>query len=132
LQELADHDVIGEASDTERIRMSAFDSLLVQLKRRHVYRVAVVYAAVGWLLVQIVTQVFPVFSFPTWTEQLAVLVLVGGFPIAVVSVSAWAYELKPDGVHRDPRWIALTRRPEYQRWLAARQRARSDLADAVP
>ena len=79
--------------------MSAFDSLLIQLKRRHVYRVAVVYAAVGWLLVQIVTQVFPVFSFPTWTEQLAVLVMLGGFPVALIL--AWAYELKPDGVHRD-------------------------------
>jgi TolB-like protein len=99
LQELADHGVIGKASVPERVSMSAFDSLLVQLKRRHVYRVAVVYAAVGWLLVQVVTQVFPVFSFPAWTEQLAVLVLLGGFPIALVL--AWAYELKPDGVHRD-------------------------------
>ncbi|HZX72029.1 MAG TPA: hypothetical protein VFE77_14545, partial [Rhodanobacter sp.] len=41
-----------------------------------------------------------VFSFPTWTEQLAVIGLIGGFPIALVL--AWAYELEPDGLHRDP------------------------------
>ncbi|WP_158884103.1 tetratricopeptide repeat protein [Rhodanobacter sp. L36] len=79
--------------------MGAFNSLLVELRRRHVYRVAVVYAAIGWLLVQIVTQVFPVFSFPAWTEQFAVLALLGGFPIALIL--AWAYEMRPDGVHRD-------------------------------
>lgn len=96
---LADHGAVGEIPASECIVVGSLDSLLIQLKRRHVYRVAVVYAAVGWLVVQIVTQVFPVFSFPTWTEQLAVLLLIGGFPIAMVL--AWAYDLRPDGLHRD-------------------------------
>lgn len=97
--ELADHGAVGEAPVPERMAMGAFNNLLVELKRRQVYRVAVVYAAVGWLLVQVVTQVFPVFSFPTWTEQLAVIALLVGFPIALML--AWAYELDPDGLHRD-------------------------------
>lgn len=79
--------------------MGKFNSLLAEFRRRHVYRVAVVYAAVGWLVVQVVTQVFPVFSFPAWTEQFAVLAILGGFPIAMVL--AWAYEIGPDGIHRD-------------------------------
>jgi TolB-like protein/cytochrome c-type biogenesis protein CcmH/NrfG len=70
--------------------MGTLDSWLEQLKRRHIYRVAIVYAAVGWLLVQIVTQVFPVFAFPAWTEQLTVLLVIGGFPLALVL--AWAHE----------------------------------------
>ncbi|MGH8234954.1 MAG: hypothetical protein ACREPU_12285 [Rhodanobacteraceae bacterium] len=98
--ELVDHGAAGEVPVPERIGMGAFDSLLVQLKRHHVYRVAVVYAAAGWLLVQVVTQVFPVFSFPAWTEQLAVLTVLVGFPIALVL--AWAYERNPEGLHRDP------------------------------
>ncbi len=79
--------------------MDKLSSLLVGLKRRHVYRVAVVYAAIGWLLVQIVTQVFPVFSFPTWSERVVVLVVLAGFPVALLL--AWFYELTPSGLIRD-------------------------------
>lgn len=73
-------------------------SLFVELKRRQVYRVAVAYAAVGWLLVEITTQVFPVFHIPDWAAQLVVLLIVIGFPIAVVL--AWAFEMTPEGVRR--------------------------------
>lgn len=67
--------------------MSAFVSFLDELKRRHVYRVAVAYAAIGWLLVQVITQVFPVFSLPLWIQKTSVLLVLGGFPIALV----WAW-----------------------------------------
>lgn len=79
--------------------MGTFGSFLVRLKQRHVYRVAVVYAAIGWLLVQVVTQVFPVFSFPVWTERLVVVVALAGFPVAVLL--AWFYEFTPSGPRRD-------------------------------
>src|SRR6266487_2858272 len=69
-----------------------------ELKRRNVYKVAVAYAVVGWLLVQITTQVFPIFEIPNWALKLIVLVIVIGFPIALVI--AWAFELTPAGLKR--------------------------------
>src|SRR5438093_7122540 len=69
-----------------------------EVKRRNVYKVAVAYAVVGWLLVQIPTQVFPIFEIPNWALKLIVLVIVIGFPIALVI--AWAFELTPAGLKR--------------------------------
>jgi TolB-like protein/Tfp pilus assembly protein PilF len=69
-----------------------------ELKRRHVYRVAVAYAVVGWLLIQIATQVFPIFHMPDWTAQLVVLLILVGFPIALVL--AWAFDVTPAGIQR--------------------------------
>ena len=69
-----------------------------ELKRRNVYKVAVAYAVVGWLLVQIATQVFPFFEIPNWAVRLIVLAIVIGFPIALVI--AWAFELTPEGLKR--------------------------------
>jgi hypothetical protein len=60
--------------------------------------VAVAYAVVGWLLVQVATQVFPFFEIPNWTVRLVVLATVIGFPIALVI--AWAFELTPQGLKR--------------------------------
>jgi TolB-like protein/Flp pilus assembly protein TadD len=70
-----------------------------ELKRRNVYKVAVAYAVVGWLLIQIATQVFPFFEIPNWAVRLVVLVIVVGFPIALVL--AWAFELTPEGIRRE-------------------------------
>jgi len=78
--------------------VSAKPSFFAELKRRHVYRVAVAYAVVGWLLIQFATQVFPVFSLPNWTSALIVLLVAIGFPIALIL--AWAFELTPDGIRR--------------------------------
>ena len=69
-----------------------------ELKRRNVYKVAAAYAVVGWLLVQIATQVFPFFEIPNWAVRLIVLAIVIGFPIALVV--AWAFELTPEGLKR--------------------------------
>ena len=69
-----------------------------ELKRRNVYKVAIAYGAVAWLLTEIATQVFPFFEIPNWVVRLVVLVVIAGFPIAVVV--AWAFELTPEGLKR--------------------------------
>jgi len=74
------------------------DNFFAELKRRNVYKVAVAYAVVGWLLVQVATQVFPFFEIPNWAVRLIVLAIVIGFPIALVA--AWAFELTPQGLKR--------------------------------
>jgi serine/threonine-protein kinase len=67
-----------------------------ELQRRNVYRVAVTYGVVSWLLIQIATQVFPFFEIPNWVTRMVVILLLIGFPIALVL--AWAYELTPEGL----------------------------------
>jgi len=74
------------------------DNFFGELKRRNVYKVAVAYAVVGWLLVQVATQVFPFFEIPNWAVRLVVLAIVVGFPIALVI--AWAFEATPEGIKR--------------------------------
>ena len=73
-------------------------NFLGELKRRHVYRVAIAYGIVAWLLVQVATQVFPFFEIPTWIVRLVVLLTVLGFPVALVV--AWAFEMTPEGIRR--------------------------------
>jgi TolB-like protein/Tfp pilus assembly protein PilF len=70
-----------------------------ELKRRNVYKVAVAYAVVAWLLIQVATQVFPFFELPNWAVQMVVLAMVIGFPIAVVC--SWAFEITPEGIKRE-------------------------------
>jgi serine/threonine-protein kinase len=69
-----------------------------ELKRRNVYKVAVAYAVVAWLLMQIASQIFPFFDIPSWVVRLVVLALILGFPIALII--AWAFELTPEGIRR--------------------------------
>ncbi|PYI90706.1 MAG: hypothetical protein DME97_16115 [Verrucomicrobia bacterium] len=71
---------------------------LGELQRRNVYRVAVTYAVVSWVLIQIATQVFPFFDVPNWAVRVVVLLLVLGFPVALIL--AWAFELTPEGIKR--------------------------------
>src|SRR3954465_6924062 len=72
--------------------------LFAELKRRNVYKVAVAYAVVGWLVVQISSTVLPTFHAPEWVLQTVVLLALLGFPVALVL--AWAFELTPEGVKR--------------------------------
>src|SRR5450759_1898230 len=69
-----------------------------ELKRRNVYKVAVAYTVVAWLVIQIATQVFPFFEIPNWAVRLVVLLLILGFPVALIL--AWAFELTPEGIRR--------------------------------
>jgi TolB-like protein/Tfp pilus assembly protein PilF len=71
-------------------------SFFGELKRRNVYKVAVAYVVVAWLVIQVATQVFPFFEFPNWAIQMVVLAMVIGFPIAVVC--SWAFEMTPEGI----------------------------------
>jgi TolB-like protein/Tfp pilus assembly protein PilF len=74
------------------------DNFFSELKRRNVYKVAVAYAVVGWLLVQVATQVFPFLEIPNWIVRLVIALVVIGFPIALVI--AWAFEATPQGIKR--------------------------------
>ena len=74
------------------------DNFFAELKRRNVYKVAVAYAIVGWLLVQIATQVFPFLEIPNWVVRLVIMLVAAGFPVALVI--AWAFELTPEGLKR--------------------------------
>src|SRR5881392_3261822 len=73
-------------------------NLFSELKRRNVYKVAVAYAIVGWLLVQVATQVFPFLEIPNWAIRLIIALVAIGFPIALVI--AWAFEATPEGIKR--------------------------------
>ncbi len=73
-------------------------NFFAELKRRNVYKVAIAYAVVAWLLMQIASQIFPFFEIPNWAVRLVVLLLVIGFPVALIL--AWAFELTPEGIKR--------------------------------
>src|SRR5256884_3820708 len=73
-------------------------NFFAELKRRNVYKVAIAYAVVAWLLMQVASQIFPFFEVPNWAVRLVVLLIVIGFPIALVI--AWAFELTPEGLKR--------------------------------
>ena len=73
-------------------------NFFAELKRRNVYKVAIAYGVVAWLLMQIASQIFPFFEIPNWAVRLVVLLLVIGFPVALIL--AWAFELTPEGLKR--------------------------------
>lgn len=79
-------------------RGAAVKQFFVELKRRKVYRVAVAYVVVAWVLIQVATQVFPFFETPNWIVRLVVLALVLGFPVALLL--SWAYDITPSGIKR--------------------------------
>jgi TolB-like protein/Tfp pilus assembly protein PilF len=73
-------------------------SFFEELKRRNVYKVAAAYAVVGWLIIQIATQTFPFLEIPSWAPRLVILLVIIGFPVALMV--AWAFQLTPQGVKR--------------------------------
>jgi TolB-like protein len=74
-------------------------SLLLELRRRHVIKVGAAYLLVAWLVVQAASIGFPAFEAPPWVLRVFILVLLLGFPIAVVM--AWMFEVTPEGLKRD-------------------------------
>jgi hypothetical protein len=92
-------------------------NFFAELKRRNVYKVAVAYAIVGWLLVQIATQVFPFLEIPNWVVRLVIMLVAAGFPIALVI--AWAFELTPEGIKRteDVDLAASAPQPRKYTWI---------------
>jgi TolB-like protein len=69
-----------------------------ELKRRNVYKVAVAYAVVAWLLIQLASILFPTFEAPPWVIKVFIAVVALGFPLALIF--AWAFELTPEGIKR--------------------------------
>jgi TolB-like protein len=73
-------------------------NFFAELKRRNVYKVAVAYGVVGWLVVQVATSVLPTFHAPDWVAQTLIVLVLLGFPVALVI--AWAFEMTPEGMKR--------------------------------
>src|SRR5437773_1287946 len=91
-------------------------NFFAELKRRNVYKVAIAYAVVAWLLMQIATQVFPFLEIPNWAIRLVIMLIVIGFPIALVI--AWAFELTPEGLKRTESADELPKKaPRNRAWI---------------
>jgi uncharacterized membrane protein len=69
-----------------------------ELKRRNVYKVAIAYAVVAWLLTQIAAISFSAFEAPRWVMKVFITAIVLSFPVALIL--AWAFELTPEGIKR--------------------------------
>jgi len=67
-----------------------------EVKRRKVYRVAVAYIIVAGGIIQIASAVFPAWELPNWSQRLLIVLLLSGFPIALIL--AWAFDVTPEGV----------------------------------
>src|SRR6266567_677569 len=116
---------LGMGPDSERSPVSEAHRItvavnpknfLTELKRRNVYKVAIAYAVVAWLLMQIASQIFPFFDIPNWVVRLVVLLLVIGFPIALII--AWAFELTPEGIKRTEAAEGVRAKPSRNRaWI---------------
>jgi hypothetical protein len=73
-------------------------NFFAELKRRNVYKVAIAYAVVAWLLIQAASVLFPTFEAPAWVMKVFVTAVAAGFPIALVI--ARAFEMTPEGMKR--------------------------------
>jgi hypothetical protein len=91
-------------------------NLFAELKRRNVYKVAVAYAVVGWLLIQVATQVFPFLEIPNWAIRLVILLTAIGFPVALII--AWAFELTSEGIKRTEDATAAGQHSRGHVWIA--------------
>src|ERR1041385_9015543 len=91
--------------------MSEKPSFFAELKRRNVYRVAVAYGVVGWLVIQVTATIVPALHLPDGLTTAVVVLILIGFPIALLI--SWAFEATPEGLKRTedvspnenlPRW----------------------------
>src|SRR6266568_3064668 len=87
-----------------------------EANRRNVYKVAVAYGVVGWLLIQVATQVFPFLEIPNWAIRLVILLTALGFPVALII--AWAFELTPEGIKRTEAADAARQHSRGGVWIA--------------
>ena len=71
-------------------------SFFTELKRRNVFKVAVAYLVVAWLIIQVVNAVVVPLGLPAWTAAFFIVIVAAGLPIALLL--SWAYEITPDGV----------------------------------
>src|SRR5438874_12163172 len=71
-------------------------NFFAELKRRNVYKVAVAYAVVAWLLIQASSIFFPAFDAPPWVMKIIIIVVMFGFPVALIF--SWAFEITSEGI----------------------------------
>src|SRR5438477_1478026 len=90
-------------------------NFFAELKRRNVYKVAVAYGVVAWLLMQVASQIFPFFDIPNWVVRLVVLILIIGFPVALII--AWPVEVTPEGIKRTEAADAAGQRSRGVAWI---------------
>ena len=90
-------------------------NFFAELRRRNVYKVAVAYAVVGWLLIQVATQVFPFLEIPNWVIRLVIALITLGFPIALIV--AWAFESTPEGIKRTEVADATHQHSKSRAWI---------------
>ncbi len=81
-------------------KATAVNGFFDELKRRKVYRVAVAYIIAAGGIIQLASAVFPAWELPSWTLRLTVMLLLVGFPIALVL--AWAFDVTPEGIRATP------------------------------
>jgi TolB-like protein len=98
-----------------------YDVLLAELKRRNILRVAAVYGATSFVLLQIADIVFPALGLPQWTITLVVALTIIGFPMAMALT--WIFEATPDGLRRtapaqENEIEAILAQPRSRRWPA--------------
>jgi adenylate cyclase len=91
------------------------DNFFAELKRRNVYKVAVAYIVGGWALSQGIAQVFPVFDIPNGAIRMIVLLIILGFPVAIVF--AWLFEITPEGIKRTEVADAANERSRGNTWI---------------
>ncbi len=73
-------------------------SFFEELKKRNLYKVAIVYAITGWVMVQVAAIATDAFAAPPWVLKVIILILLLGFPVALIFV--WAFEVTPEGIKR--------------------------------
>src|SRR5215467_6344864 len=76
--------------------MSEKPSFFSELRRRNVYKIAVAYAVVAWLIIQAASILLPTFEAPAWGMKVVVMLVLLGFPAALVF--SWAFEITPEGI----------------------------------
>jgi TolB-like protein/Tfp pilus assembly protein PilF len=101
---------LSETPDGDPVILSRF---FAELRRRNVYKVAIAYGVVTWLLVQAASILFPTFEAPPWTMKVFVALTALGFPIALII--AWAFELTPEGNRTDE--MEPGRRSRNRAWI---------------
>ncbi|MEY2564720.1 MAG: hypothetical protein QOH88_2913 [Verrucomicrobiota bacterium] len=91
-----------------------------ELKRRKVYRVAAAYGVVGWLIIQFSVTVFPALTLPAWAARFVIILVLGGFPIALIL--AWAFDFGPSGVETTPEIASTEETAECPSTFSARRK----------
>src|SRR6266849_2618536 len=90
-------------------------NFFAELKRRNVYKVAVAYAIVAWLLIQAASILFPAFEAPAWVMKVFISAIILGFPVALIF--AWAFEATPEGIKRTEAADAAGQRSRGGAWV---------------